>query len=388
MKKTLVIILLFLLPQKVIFAGNDKYQNCNSTISQNRLEIKNLKFKKYKSYQVTRKPIVSNYVIVNNTLFVLDFIDHLTAFDLKGMKQLWRIKLSQNKFSNERIKAGISHSEGLLYIANGSDNLIVVDALKGHEVNRKKLPGISMTQPLIYKDRAFILTIENQIVALDKKNLKLLWSIPSADNEEFNNTKSKPFVHNDNIIFSCFSDGLAMLNSNTGEPIWFYNNSNRYDVDLKNNIVTKPILDNDYFYLGTAKGELAKINLKNGNLAWKKKHKAQQSSKALQEILLVDSDGKKVLVSISSLGKIVATDTLSGKTAWHESLRIISGSKNNLLNTKEHLYVINSMGKLFKLDLRSGKLIQTTRITKNIKEFKISDSKLILFTNKSVVIYD
>ena len=208
---------------------------------------------------------------------------------------------------------------------------------------------------------------------------------------KFNNeieTDLKPLFLRDGIVFFD-SKGSVIRFDNNQKIVWKKNYYSKFE--KKNNPKLSFGIHGDKLIVVDNLSNLFLINLKNGNLIWKKKNDYPFNS----EIKIFDN--KFYVIDLKNVLRCYFIK--DGSKCWSletEKTLTVTNSKNSLLIAGNVVYFINNLGDLTAADILSGDLMwqlptqssDITNITYNFKNSKIvSEGKNIFFSNNKNEFY-
>ena len=208
---------------------------------------------------------------------------------------------------------------------------------------------------------------------------------------KFNNeieTDLKPLFLRDGIVFFD-GKGSVIRFDNDQKIVWKKNYYSKFE--KKNNPKLFFAIHGDKLIVVDNLSNLFLINLKNGNLIWKKKNDYPFNS----EIKIFDN--KFYVIDLKNVLRCYFIK--DGSKCWSletEKTLTITNSKNSLLMADNLVYFINNLGDLTAADILSGDLMwqlptqssDITNITYNFKNSKIvSEGKNIFFSNNKNEFY-
>ena len=208
---------------------------------------------------------------------------------------------------------------------------------------------------------------------------------------KFNNeieTDLKPLFLRDGIVFFD-SKGSVIRFDNDQKIVWKKNYYSKFE--KKNNPKLSFGIHGDKLIVVDNLSNLFLMNLKNGNLVWKKKNDYPFNS----EIKIFDN--KFYVIDLKNVLRCYFIK--DGSKCWSletEKTLTITNSKNSLLIAGNVVYFINNLGDLTAADILSGDLMwqlptqssDITNITYNFKNSKIvSEGKNIFFSNNKNEFY-
>jgi len=240
------------------------------------------------------------------------------------------------------------------------------------------------------------INIQNKILD-DKNNFgiqKYSGEIKKIKNfrfSKFNNeieTDLKPLFLRDGIVFFD-GKGSVIRFDNDQKIVWKKNYYSKFE--KKNNPKLSFAIHGDKLIVVDNLSNLFLMNLKNGNLIWKKKNDYPFNS----EIKIFDN--KFYAIDLKNVLRCYFIN--DGSKCWSletEKTLTITNSKNSLLIAGNVVYFINNLGDLTAADILSGDLMwqlptqssDITNITHNFKNSKIvSEGKNIFFSNNKNEFY-
>lgn len=259
-------------------------------------------------------PLTAQPVLVDGKIFTLDTEAHLSAFDIKTGKQLWRSTVSNpEEDDDDVISGGISYASGILYVTNGFDEILAVKPSNGNILWRAKIATPSRAAPTIIDGRIFVTTLDNRLLALDAGNGDLLWEYLGLSETAGLVGAASPAANRD-IVIGAFSSG-----------------------------------------------EITALRVENGSVAWSdnlsnlKRFGGLASISDIRALPVID---KGLVVAISFSGRLVAIDERTGTRLWQ---REISGA-NTPWMAGNHLFVLSSDNQLVAIGRDSGVIRWVTKI--------------------------
>lgn len=280
------------------------------------------KEKKTHSYKISNKAIIAEPAIAKGMMYSVDKQGYVNAFSLKEKKLLWKKNIAGSEVDRHFNSGGILFSDGKLYVTHGSRNLVILDAVTGHELIRKEFPDIIRSKPVMADDKLLLVqTISNQLVAYNIKNSKLVWMHEGGIEIISSKNHIHPIVHNGHVLVSYSSGEVVYLNATNGSELWRYSLSNSELLGLPSFepsvIITKPIISVDFTYFATSNGKIVKLNLHDGKEIWVK------LAEDIQSMVLHDNS----LIVTNNARQIALLSAVDGKVNW----------TGNLISTKERM---------------------------------------------------
>jgi len=350
--------------------------------------------KKVTSYKLNKGNLITAPAIAKSMVYSLDDKGYISAFSLKTGKFLWSSKFIED--GDTHISGSILYSDGKLYVATGSRDLIIIDATNGVPILTKSFPDILHKKPVMVNDRLLVVqTVSNQLVGFDTVDAKILWI--NEGNIEIINSKNhtNPVSVNGNVLASYSSGEIVLVDPKTGKNKWMISLSdeksiNSYGFDLAS-VTTKPIMYNNHLYFATSNGLLMKVNAATGNIIWKKDIEDVQSMTLSGSNLIITTNARQAAIISTKNGLINWTGELITKAEKLKTKQrpvvFQSAFVVNDIHNKQVLNFIASNGELYQFAVSNGMISSTAKvisIPKGVINYWISccNNKVHLFTNK------
>ena len=333
------------------------------------------------------KKLISAPILVDGKIVVLSSNGSVTAFDSTSYKELWHSKLNTDSDVSEFQGGGLFVNNGTLFVTYGSRDLVSLDIVDGKELWRKQFPDVTRAQPVVYNNLVFVLTISNQLCAVDTNTGGTLWQHEGLPETLSYGHNFAPVIFGQNILVGYSSGQLSVINIASGQEIWQLNVAKDFD-SLAGftplNLETQPIIDNGMAYITSANGLLLKLDLTTGQIRWKRNVQDIQTMNKSGNALFVTTNGRQVAALSDDTGEIVwATDLIDqSKYKKKASTKPVQYLTPVVLNNE--LVVITASGKLYSLAPDNGVINREFDIGTNAQYYTISD-KLRLFTKTHVL---
>jgi hypothetical protein len=219
------------------------------------------------------------------------------------------MNMQVQKRKNIGFGGGIAHSDGKLYVTNGSQVLEIINPENGRRIMTKKFPDIIITAPLVHNNLVLLLSLGNQLFAVDKANGSLIWDHAGTPETLTYGDIPGPAIDSTGRIFVAYSSGqIFLLHPTNGEVLWQYDLSSEEHMPgfLPTNVTTRPILEDNNIYLADSTGQFYKFDTKTGNIIWKKPIQDVQTINNVGNALLITTNGRQA----------AAIDKMDGKIIW------------------------------------------------------------------------
>ena len=200
-------------------------------------------------------------------LFVADSKGRVVAFDAETGERNWDVK------TNAAISAGPGTGEGLVLVGTSDAEVLALDASNGDLLWKARVSSEVLSVPRIDIGKVIVQTADGSITALNAKDGKQLWAYDrSVPVLTLRGTSSPAVEHG--LVVAGFSNGkLAAISSEKGFPLWESKiaiPSGRSELERMIDIDGDPVIVGNAVYVTTFQGSIAVVNLKNGDIGWKR----------------------------------------------------------------------------------------------------------------------
>ncbi len=239
----------------------------------------------------------------DNQLFVADRDGRVVAFNAETGKRNWVVK------TEAPISAGPGAGEGLVLVGTSDGYVLALDASKGDLLWKVRVSSEVLSVPRIDLDKIIVQTADGKITALSGADGKQLWiydrSVPALTLRG----ASSPAVEH-GLVVAGFSNGkLVALSADKGFVVWENNVAiprGRSELERMIDIDGDPIVVGGAVYVTTFQGQIAVVNVQNGDPGWKR----EMSSHAG-----LDVDFSQVYVT-DDQSQVWALTRNSGASVW------------------------------------------------------------------------
>ena len=261
-----------------------------------------------------------------------------------------------NKFEPDLI----FHNNGIIFFDNKGNILSFDNKSKllwkknNYSKSEKKLnPLISMQS-----NKDYLIAADNlsKYYALDMRDGKVLWSKSheAPFNSQIKIYKDKFFILDLNNNLNCFSlkDGSKIWNFNTEKP--FINSLKKLSI----------VIDDEFVIFNNSLGDITAVNIESGILEWQV---SSFNSDNLNEIISLKTsnliiDNKRILFS-NNKNIFYSIDSKTGNINWRQ--QVVSHIKPAVIG--DLLFTISNNGYLFLIDKNRGNIIRINDLFKNFK---------------------
>jgi outer membrane protein assembly factor BamB len=303
-----------------------------------------------------RRRLAASPVVGNGTLFAVDSDANVHAFDAQTGAKRWTQQLSLEKdLAPSSFGGGASFAAGRLYVTDGAGQVAALDAATGAELWKVKPAGPLRGSPTIAFNTVFVMTQNNQIIALSTQDGSLIWQEASSLGQTGLFGVASPAAGQGTVIAGFSTGEVTAYRFENGRNVWsdaLARTSISTEVGVLTDVDADPIIDSGRVYALGQGGRMAAYELLTGQRIWEL---------SLAGISTPAVAGEWIF-TLTSEAKLLAIARSSGKVRWITELqryRDMEDRKNEIFWTgpalaNNRLYVANSRGALFQIDVMTG----------------------------------
>ena len=257
--------------------------------------------------------LLSGPVVADGRIYTIDASTTVTAFDPQNGERIWRVDLTPEDEDDGLFGGGIAFDNGRLYVTTPFARAFALDAATGDEIWQAPLPGPVRAAPAVSDGRIFVVTIDNQLVALAAGDGSRLWSHAGISEAAGLLGGTTPAVAGDTVIAAYSSGELYALRTETGNVLWTENLAGIQRTDTISTLAHirgRPVIDRDLVFAVSNSGMLAAIDLRRGGRAWDVEIGGTEQPYVAGDFVYV----------LSNSAELIALTRQAGRVRWIQSL--------------------------------------------------------------------
>ena len=245
-------------------------------------------------------------VVYNGRVYAADSKGLVKAFDIATGKEVWHSNVGSELFG------GVAAGSGLIAVGSTEAEVIVLDAKTGLEKWRNLVSSEIVAAPVISEGKVLSRTIDGKLFAMDEISGERVWlydrSVPALT---LRGTSSISVGRG--AVVTGFANGkVALFLLETGQAVWekrVATAAGRSELDRVVDADATPVIVGDNVYAVSFKGNIAALNLKNGEVLWQRELSSYQN---------MSVDGQLISVT-DARSNVKALDRRTGATLWTQS---------------------------------------------------------------------
>lgn len=257
--------------------------------------------------------LLSEPVVAGGRIFAMDAAAEVAAFDTGSGRQIWRADLTPEDEDDDLFGGGIAVDGDRLYVTTPFALVFCLDAATGELVWQARVPSPMRTAPTVSDGRVFVLTIDNEIVALSAESGERLWSYQGIAEAAGLLGGGAAAVSGNTVIVGFSSGELFALRAETGRVLWNESLAGVQRSDAFSTLVDirgRPVIDRTLVVAVSHSGLLAGIDLRRGSRAWDRDIGSSQSPWVAGDFVYV----------VDNNGEVICLTREEGRIRWIQSL--------------------------------------------------------------------
>ena len=366
-------------PIKNSFINNFDNNNGRTDYDGNLKKSSKFKFSKIDNFDHTEPEIVFD----KDNIIFFDNKGSILKFD-NSSKLIWK-KNFYNK-SEKKMKP-------ILYFANNEEILIVVDSIarlfainvnSGELLWESKNSSPFNSQVKIYKDKFFVIDLDNILKCYSIKDGKLIWQFKTEKSFIKSQKKLSLLIIDGKIFFNNSLGDITAIDIKNGNMLW--QRPTRSNVGYADSFSLKTsdlIGSNDLILFSNNKNQFYSLDVRTGSINWKQKINSNLRATLVGDLIFtITLEGFLVVVNKENGNVIRSTDIfakLSEKTRSKiEPIGFIVGV--------DKIYLTTSNGRLFVVDILTGRTISIFKIdNKKLSRPFVLNQNLFIIEKNSII---
>ncbi len=357
------------------FTNNNGRYNYEGSLK----NISRYKFSKIENFHQYEPEIA----IDKNNIIFFDNKGNILKFDNKA-----KLKWKKNNYSKTEKK-----KNPILFFSINSNYLIVADTLakyyaldinSGEIIWSKNNNAPFNSQIKIFKDKFFIVDSENVIKCFSIKDGSVIWSFKTEKPFIKSLKKNSLVIKNDNVIFNNSLGDITALDLYTGDLRWqtpTQKNTIYEDaLFLKN---ADLIIGGNSIFLSNNMNDFFSIDVNTGIINWKQKINSELTSTFINNLIFsITNEGFFVIIDNKTGNLIRSTNVLKNikekKIKKFKPVGFIVGKKD--------IYLTTANGRLFVIDISTGVTKSVLKIDgEKISRPIVIEKNLFIIKDNSII---
>ena len=345
-------------------------------------KVSKFKFSKINNFKYNEPQLIFE----SDNLIFFDKKGSIIKFDSKS-NIIW--KKNYYKKNEKKLKPFLifgQNSETLI-VADDTSKYYAINLIDGNLLWSKYNSSPINSQIKTHKDKFFMIDFNNVLRCFSIKSGNELWNIKASNSFIKSEKKLSVIVVNNVLYFNNSTGDITAVEIATGKMLWQTPTQNSTIYENTFLLQTSNIVaNNEMLIFSNNKNKFYSINLKTGGLNWTQKINSNLQSSIVNDLIFTITNEGYLMIIDSKTGNIIRiTDIFS----------LIKNKKRKKINlvgfivAKNNIYLTTSHGRLFIIDIESGKTKSILKIANNkISRPYILNKDLFLIKNDSIIKLD
>jgi outer membrane protein assembly factor BamB len=259
------------------------------------------------------RAILAEPISIGGRVFTMDAGATVAAYDLTNGGQAWRVDLTPEDEDDDLFGGGLASDGKMLYVTTGYEHAYALDASNGAVAWDVDLRAPLRAPPTYSDGRVFIVTVDNQVIALAADDGRKLWTHVGVAPQAALLGGAAPAVAGPNVIVPLSTGEVLAIRAETGRVLWtesLAGGQRSESLSQLADIRGRPVIDRDLVVAVSHSGVTAAIDLSNGRRVWTDNFGGSQSPWAAGDYLYM----------LTREGDVLCLTRDQGRVRWVQSL--------------------------------------------------------------------
>ena len=335
----------------------------------------------------------SKFKDINNLNFKPLFLENgLVFFDKKGSiirydensKIIWKKNFYSKSEKKLSPKLSFYKEEENIYIIDTIGKIYSIDILNG-DLNWKNNNNYPFNSEIkISQEKLFAVDYNNILRCFNKKDGSQCWKYQTETSLTLSNTKYSIILYKNNVIFSNSLGDVTSIDISSGTVNWQIPTQSNLILNQSYNFKNSRLVgDDNSIYFSNNQNQFYSIDIKNGFINWMNQINSSLTPILIQDTIFTISDEGYLYTLQKKEGNIIRINDIYEiyKPKERKKIKPIGFKIGN-----EKLYLTNNDGKILVVDLSTGKVVKTQKISREtISKPFINNENLYIIKNGSII---
>ena len=335
----------------------------------------------------------SKFKDINNLNFKPLFLENgLVFFDKKGSiirydensKIIWKKNYYSKSEKKLSPKLSFYKEKENIYIIDTIGKIYSIDILNG-DLNWKNNNNYPFNSEIkISQEKLFAVDYNNILRCFNKKDGSQCWKYQTETSLTLSNTKYSIILYKNNVIFSNSLGDVTSIDISSGTVNWQIPTQSNLILNQSYNFKNSRLVgDDNSIYFSNNQNQFYSIDIKNGFINWMNQINSSLTPILIQDTIFTISDEGYLYTLQKKEGNIIRINDIYEiyKPKERKKIKPIGFKIGN-----EKLYLTNNDGKILVVDLSTGKVVKTQKVSREtISKPFINNENLYIIKNGSII---
>ena len=361
------------------FLNNFENNNGRTVFDGNLEIITKFKFSKIKNFS-EYDPTISFY---NNNIIFFDKKGSILMFN-NNAELIWKKNNYTKSEKKQNPILSLANNKKIIVIADNIAKYYALDIVTGELIWSKKNTAPFNSQIKIYKDKFFVVDLQNVLRAYAIKDGKEIWNRKTQNSLISSQKKLSLVILKNKLYFNNTLGDITAVNLNDGELLW--QSPTQSSLATSENFFLKTsdlIADQSALYFSNNKNEFFSFDINSGAINWKQKINSTLRPTLIDNYIFTVSIEGYLFVIEKNSGKIVRSTNIFKNFKPKKRLKI---KPSGFIVGKDNIYLTTTNGKLLIIDIKNGQTKSILKIDREkILRPSVSNKSLYIAKDNSII---
>ncbi len=349
--------------------------------------------KKIGSAPAKTSGLIAAPIVANNVLYSIDANMVLHATNLADNRIIWTARLAQSqrrgfyRGTAYAISGGIGIEGNTIVVSSGFGEVIALEAQSGAILWRVKTEAPVHTAPLVANNRAFVVSNDSQLYAINIKDGEIIWTQNAIAESARVFAASSSAILGDTLVTPFASGEMVASLAGNGRKLWsesLTRQESGTSLSAISDIPGRPVIVAGTVYGVSQSGIVSAIDLRSGVMLWDKPIGSIQSPWVAGDYLYV----------VSTDSELYCLDRKEGKVKWIRQLEQFENAKKRKkrvtwsgpIMVDGNLILGSSRGEIVSINAQDGQTINSIKTKSPLLIAPIAANGTVYFYSNSAEI--
>lgn len=251
--------------------------------------------------------VLAQPVVADGRIFAMDGAVHVGAYDPANGNKIWQVNLKpENQYGNS-FGGGVAYWKGRLFVSTGYAQVFALDPKNGKVIWKTVVGTPVQSGPTVADGRVFVVTVENELVALAADDGRRLWSQNGIPETAGLLGSASPAVEGEVVVVGYSSGEIYALTVENGRELWSDNLASTRAADAVSalaDIRGRPVIDRGRVFAVSHSGRMVAIGLNSGERAWEQDIGSTHGPWVAGDYVYVLTNGNELVCLTRNDGKV------------------------------------------------------------------------------------
>lgn len=251
--------------------------------------------------------VLAQPIVVDGRVYAMDGGSQVGAYNAVNGNQIWREDLKPSNDYGNSFGGGVAFWKGRLYVSTGYAQVLALDPANGKVIWKTGVGAPVRSGPTVSDGRIYVVTVENELVALATDDGRRLWSQNGIPETAGLVGSSSPAVEGEVVVVGYSSGELYALTVENGRTLWSDNLAATRSSDAVSalaDIRGRPVIDRGRVFAVSHSGRMVSIDLRTGERNWEQDIGSAHGPWVAGDYVYILSNNNELLCLTRNEGKV------------------------------------------------------------------------------------